>query len=470
MSLLDDAINPETKTTFESLGVCEPLCKACDALGFKQPTRIQAESIPFGLSDRDIIGLAETGSGKTAAFCIPVLQSLWKFWKENPGTKVGVFACALAPTRELAFQIAQQFESIGSFLNVRCGVVVGGVDKMEQARMLGKMPHIIVATPGRLMDHLQNTKGFSLRSLKFLIMDEADRLLSADFERAIYEIVSVLPKKRRTFLFSATMTEKVKKLQTMSLSNPARVAVSTKYRTVETLIQNYLFVPDKHRNCYLVFLLNEFAGNSVIIFTEKRDTTLRIAMLLRALGFPAVPLHGQMTQEKRLASLNKFKAKERSILIATDVASRGLDIPSVDIVVNYDISSNPKDYVHRVGRTARAGKSGRAISFVTQYNIIDFKRVEKAIHQTLDVYPTDEEQVLVFLERVTEAQRQSKMQLKEIDAKRKKRTNGSRGERGGSGGGGGGEDGENKSMELVKAMQRNKKNQQSHKKRRKKNN
>ena len=184
-----------------------------------------------------------------------------------------------------------------------------------------------------------------------------------------------------------------------------KVEVSTKYSTVDTLVQNYMFLPEQYRDCYLVYLLNEFAGNTIIIFTIQCTTAQRLAIVLRNLGFAAIPLHGKLTQTKRLGALNKFKAGHRKILVATDVASRGLDIPQVDLVINYEIPKHPKDYIHRVGRTARAGQAGRAISLVTQYDVEDYQKIEEHVGKKFDLFPSEEETVLVFMERVAEAQR-----------------------------------------------------------------
>ncbi|CAI2177199.1 17282_t:CDS:2 [Funneliformis geosporum] len=389
---------PKEKT-FESLGIIEPLCKACEQCKYKTPTEIQAEAIPWALQGRDVIGLAQTGSGKTAAFALPILQALW----EAPQ---GLFACVLAPTRELAFQISEMFESLGSVIGVRCAVIIGGMDMMSQAIALSKKPHIIVATPGRLQDHLENTKGFSLKNLKYLVMDEADKLLDMDFGPIIDKLLKVIPKERHTFLFSATMTTKVAKLQRASLMNPVKIEVSSKYSTVSTLLQYYLFFPFKHKDCYLVYLCNELAGNSLIIFTRTCNDTQRLALLLRNMGFPAIPLHGQLSQAKRLGSLNKFKAGNRNILVATDVASRGLDIPLVDVVINFDIPANSKDYIHRVGRTARAGRSGKSITLVTQYDVELYQRIEHVIGKKMELFPLDsKDDVMLLQERVSEAQR-----------------------------------------------------------------
>ncbi|CAG9839661.1 unnamed protein product [Diabrotica balteata] len=401
----------QAQVTWKDLGLVDALCKACEQLKWKEPSNIQKEAIPVALQGKDIIGLAETGSGKTAAFALPILQALL----ENPQR---YFALILTPTRELAFQISEQFEALGSSIGVKCAVIVGGMDMMSQALILAKKPHILIATPGRLLDHLENTKGFSLRALKFLVMDEADRILNMDFEVEVDKILKVIPRERRTFLFSATMTQKVKKLQRACLQDPVRVEVSTKYQTVEKLQQYYIFIPVKFKDVYLVNILNELAGNSFMIFCSTCNNTIRTALMLRNLGLTAVPLHGQMSQNKRLAALTKFKAKNRSILISTDVASRGLDIPHVDVVINFDIPTHSKDYIHRVGRTARAGRSGRAVTFVTQYDVELYQRIEQLIGKQLPLYKTEEDEVMVLQERVAEAQRIAKMEMKDITDKK----------------------------------------------------
>lgn len=292
---------------------------------------------------------------------------------------------------------------------------------MSQSIALAKKPHIVIATPGRLVDHLENTKGFSLRTIRYLVMDEADRILNMDFEVDLDKILKILPPSstRSTYLYSATMTKKVAKLQRASLRDPIKVEVSDKYATVEKLQQSYLFIPAKFKDVYLVSLLNDMAGKSVIVFAATCTTALRLALLTRNLGFTTVPLHGQMSQTKRLGALNKFKGKARSILIATDVASRGLDIPHVDIVINYDIPTHSKDYIHRVGRTARAGRSGKSITFVTQYDIELYQRIEFLIGKQLSQYPMQEDEVMLLLERVNEADRQARIQIKEIDDEKK---------------------------------------------------
>jgi len=383
-------------------------------LGWKKPTPIQVESLPYSLKGRDIVGLAQTGSGKTGAFAIPIIAALL----ENPRR---LFACVLSPTRELAYQIGEQFNALGVSVGLTTAVVVGGMDVSTQVISLAKKPHVIIGTPGRILYHLQNTKGFTLKTIKFLVLDEADRLLNMDFEEEINAILRHVPQERNTYLYSATMTQQVAKLQRASLTNPVKVEVNNKYMTVDKLVQNYLFIPEKHKDCYLAYLLNEFSGNSVIVFTVQCITCHKVALMLRNLGFSAIPLNGKMTQTKRLGALNKFKSRERTILIATDVASRGLDIPDVDLIINYDIPASPKDYIHRVGRTARAGKSGRALSLVSQYDVENYQKIESHMGLQLEIYPTEEETVLVLMERIAEAQRYAVVQMKETGFGQKKK-------------------------------------------------
>ena len=417
-----------TKQTFKSLGVCDALQDACERLEWKHATQIQASVLPEALKEgRDIIGLAETGSGKTGAFVLPILQGLLK----NPVRATA--ALILTPTRELAFQIHTVVQGLGQGIGATSTCVVGGVDRTSQAIALARNPHIIIATPGRLLDHLKDTKGFHLRQVRYLVLDEADRMLSMDFEEELIEILDNVPTERQTLLFSATMTSQVQKLQRASLSDPVRIEVSTKFQTPKQLKQSYLFIPAKYKDCYLTYLINEHAGKSILVFGATCNNVQRLALMLRNLGFPAVCLHGQMNQAKRLGSLQKFATGSRTILLCTDVASRGLDLPSVDLVINYDLPGHGKEYVHRVGRTARAGASGEAVAMVTQYDVEVYQRLETLLGKKLDSYSSaDEETVLVLLERVSEAQRLATRELKEqLAATSSKKHGGRRKRRGG---------------------------------------
>ncbi|RKO98549.1 hypothetical protein CXG81DRAFT_30433 [Caulochytrium protostelioides] len=389
------------------------LCSACATMGFTTPTPIQREAIPNALRDRDLIGLAQTGSGKTAAFSLPILQALWK----NPSR---FFACVLSPTRELAYQIAEQITSLGADIGVRCVVIVGGMSMMDQALALSKNPHIVIGTPGRLIDHLENTKGFSLKTLKYLVLDEADRLLDMDFGPAIEKLLKAIPRERHTYLFSATMTTKVEKLQKASLKNPYKVEIATKYSTVANLLQYYMFIPFKHKELYLAYLLSSGTHRSTILFTYTATTAQKLSLMLRHLGFRATCLYGTLSQPKRLAALEKFKSGERSLLVATDVASRGLDIPSVDLVVNYDVPQSSKDYIHRAGRTARAGRAGKCVTLVSQYDIEWYQRIEYALQKKLDAFPVESKTAVMALAgRVNEALKVAQLQLKEEAQDRK---------------------------------------------------
>ncbi|KAG7827008.1 hypothetical protein KL920_005006 [Ogataea angusta] len=404
--------SPKQVTSFKELGLQPDILDAIEKLNFSTPTPIQAQSLPHSLQGRDIIGIAQTGSGKTAAFAIPILQALWE-------AQTPYFACVLAPTRELAYQIRETFDALGVNMGLRCSTIVGGMDMMEQAKELMRKPHVIVATPGRLMDHLENTKGFSLKALKYLVMDEADRLLDMEFGPVLDRILNIIPRERKTYLFSATLTSKVEKLQRASLIDPVKIAVNDKYSTVDTLIQTLMVVPDGYKNTYLIYLLNEYVGKSVIVFARTCAHAQKVALLARILGFSAIPLHGQLTQAQRLGALNKFKSGDKQILVATDVAARGLDIPSVDLVVNYDIPTDSKAYIHRVGRTARAGRSGKSVSLVTQYDLELILRIEKVIDMKLPKEVPNKNEILALHDSVDRASAQAVSKVKEFHSKRK---------------------------------------------------
>lgn len=406
----------DTTKSFSDFEIAPQILDTLKSLNYKHPTKIQSESLPYTLKHRDIIALAETGSGKTLSFALPIIQALLN----NPRP---YYALILAPTRELCLQIQEHFNAVGSIVGLRSVVIVGGLDLVSQSvALVNKKPHVIIASPGRILHHLENTKGFSLSKLGCFVLDEADKLLSMNFEEALDKIVGLIPRERHTMLFSATMTNKVSKLQRACLHNPVKVEVSkTKHQTVQTLTAYYTFFPHKYKEDYLVHVVNQFIQKSMIIFVSTCKTAMKLCLLLRNLGFDAIPIHGQMTQVKRINSLNKFKTADKKILVATDVASRGIDIPDVDLVINFDVPANSKDYVHRVGRTARAGKFGTAITFVTQYDVESYQKIEAAIEKKLEEFAIAEGEVMRSAEKVKEASRIADFELKKLLEKSEKK-------------------------------------------------
>ncbi|KAL7719888.1 ATP-dependent rRNA helicase rrp3 [Entamoeba marina] len=390
------------QTTFSSLGLSNEVVAVTKHLGFTSPTAIQRNSIPHALHKKDVIGIAETGSGKTAAFLLPLLQQLLDA-KERQREYFGLI---IEPTRELAVQVVEVIEKMeGALSGLTACALVGGMDVVKQSILLAK-----------------KTTYYIFKKVKFFVIDEADKLLDMDFSKEIDQIIQALPSQRTTLLFSATMSSKVEKLERASLKHPVKVKeAEQKYATVDTLRQEYLLVPLKHRDAYLYTLLTTLAGKSILVFTMKCSGNTKLVLLLRQLGIPAIPLHGKMSQQKRLLALEKFKSGKRPVLVATDVASRGLDIPHVDVVINYDCPLEPKDYVHRVGRTARAGKSGLAVTLVTQYSVELYQRIEMMIEKKLKAYPINAELALSGVDRCNEAMRVVNQQIKEEKAKKKEK-------------------------------------------------
>ncbi|KNC49466.1 Ddx49 protein [Thecamonas trahens ATCC 50062] len=379
--------------SFESLGVCKWLRSSMAGLGIEAPTPVQVATLPAALAGSDVIGSAPTGSGKTLAFALPILDALSR-------DLYGIFALVLTPTRELAMQIAEQFQVVGKPLGVRVTTVIGGLDMMTQARELASKPHVVIATPGRMADHVLSSGNVSLHKVKFLVLDEADRLLEPSFSTALSTIMDAVPgrEQRQTLLFSATLTPTITDLMDNVLVD-ARVT------------QEYVFLPAKVKEVYMVHLLRQLAPQSAMVFVAKCWTAELLYEMLLLLGFRAVTLHASMTQPRRLAALGKFRARTADILVATDVAARGLDIPTVDLVVNFDICRNPADYVHRIGRTARAGRAGLALSLISQYDVKLIKRIEATTAIQLSEREVDEDAALMNINRVSTAMREAKLML-----------------------------------------------------------
>nr|CAG31485.1 hypothetical protein RCJMB04_6o15 [Gallus gallus] len=391
---------------FRELGLAPWLVEQARQMGLSRPTPVQASCIPPILQGRDCLGCAKTGSGKTAAFVLPVLQVL----SEDP---YGIFCLVLTPTRELAYQIAEQFRVLGKPLGLKDCVVVGGLDMVAQALELSRKPHVVIATPGRLADHLRSSNTFSLKKLKFLVLDEADRLLEqgcADFIADLEVILEAVPARRQTLLFSATLTDTLNELKSLAMNRPFFWEAASEVRTVDELDQRYLLVPEAVKDAYLVHLIQTFQDEhedwSIIIFTKTCKECQILNMMLRKFSFPSVALHSMMKQRQRFAALAKFKSSIFKILIATDVAARGLDIPTVQVVINHNTPGLPKIYIHRVGRTARAGRNGISITMVTQYDIHLVHAIEEEIKLKLQEFSVEEKLVLDILTHVNVTRRE----------------------------------------------------------------
>ncbi|XP_036442749.1 probable ATP-dependent RNA helicase DDX49 [Colossoma macropomum] len=401
--------------TFASLGLSEWLEQQCKQMGITRPTPVQENCVPAILEGRDCMGCAKTGSGKTAAFVLPVLQKL----SEDP---YGIFCLVLTPTRELAYQIAEQFRVLGKPLGLKDCIIVGGMDMVTQGLELSKKPHIVVATPGRLADHIRSCDTFNMKRIKFLILDEADRLLEqgcTDFTKDLEVILSVVPAKRQTLLFSATLTDTLQELKNIAMNEPFFWENKSEVRTVEELDQRYILTPEKVKDAYLVHLIQKFQDEhedwSIMIFTNTCKNCQILTMMLREFKFPTISLHSMMKQRQRFANLAKFKSNVFKILIATDVAARGLDIPTVQVVINHNTPGLPKIYIHRVGRTARAGRNGVSITLVTQYDIHLVNTIEEKIQTKLKEYPVEEKEVLKILTQVNVMRRQCEIKLESTD-------------------------------------------------------
>ncbi|KAF9534869.1 P-loop containing nucleoside triphosphate hydrolase protein [Crepidotus variabilis] len=435
------------RSSFASLGVSAPLISALKGMSIKVPTEVQEVCIPQLIAGRDCIGNAKTGSGKTIAFALPILQRL----SADP---YGIFALVLTPTRELAFQISEQFAVLGAPLNVRTAVVVGGMDMMAQSLELGNRPHVVIATPGRLVDHLKSTSGeWDLTRVKFLVLDEADRMLTPTFTPELEYLFNILPRDRQTCLFTATLTPSIESLASATprpgKQPPFVHRTRESVETVASLKQHYILVPSHVREVYLYHILCNPPESTLhlrrvaseptkvknakgraktpknihrsedepeqppptIIFCAKPRTAAYLTLLLKTLSIRSTALHSRLTQRERLNSLSLFRAAVVPVLVSTDVGARGLDIEDVALVINWDLPSEPEEYTHRVGRTARAGKGGLAISFVTERDEERVLSIEARIRTKLDEMNLAEDKVLNQLNAVSTAKRLANMEL-----------------------------------------------------------
>ena len=356
-------------TTFKALEVSEPILKSLEKMGFEEATPIQAETIPFAMEGKDVIGQAQTGTGKTAAFGIPMIEKFDRHDRKIQGLVV-------APTRELAIQVAAEINRLGRTKGIRVLPIYGGQHMQRQIKALKDGPHIVVATPGRLLDHMRR-RTIRIQDVKTVVLDEADEMLNMGFIDDIREILKGVPEDRQTLLFSATMPREIRDIATNMMKNPKMIKVKATEMTVKNIEQSFIEVPERDKFDTLTNHLDIHAPRLAIVFSRTKKRVDEIAEGLQVRGFRAEGIHGDLTQGKRMSVLNKFKHGRIEVLVATDVAARGLDISNVTHVYNFDIPQDPESYVHRIGRTGRAGKTGEALSFVTPREIAHLQVIQK---------------------------------------------------------------------------------------------
>ena len=364
----------QTELTFTSLGINPAILGVLKNLKLETPTPIQEKSIPIVLAGQDLIGVAQTGTGKTFAFGIPMLERLML---------IGGRGLVLLPTRELATQVDENLKKIGTSLGLRTAALIGGEAMGRQLQSLKRNPHILIATPGRLIDHLKRG-AVKLNEVKILVLDEADRMLDMGFAPQLEEIIKRLPEIRQTVLFSATMPREIMKLASLYMTSPVHIEVAPSGTTVENVDQEMHVVKKEHKHMHLEKILSEHSG-SVLVFTRTKHGARSLARNLGYSGHKVAEIHSNLSFNQRRESMAGFKNRKYRILIATDIAARGIDVDGIELVVNYDLPDNSEDYVHRIGRTARAGNAGKAISFAIPNQRRDILDIERLINKKLNL-------------------------------------------------------------------------------------
>lgn len=362
------------KVNFDELGISESILKILAQLDYDSPMPIQIKAIPVAISGQDLIGVAQTGTGKTLAYGVPMLQRI--------GLTKGQ-GLVIAPTRELALQVEENLKKIGKPLGLRTAVLIGGEFIDKQLFQIRKNPHIIIATPGRLIDHL-NRRTLKLEKVNILVLDEADMMLDMGFLPQIKEVIAKLPTERQTMLFSATMPEAIVKIAATYMKLPVSIEVAPPGTTATLINQEIFLIKGEERLEHLKNILASH-GSSILIFVRTRHGVNSLTLKLQAAGYSATEIHSSLSLGKRRKALDDFKTRKTRILVATDVAARGLDINDIELVVNYNLPDNSEDYVHRIGRTARAGKSGKAITFATTNDFREIKKIEKLINKNIKI-------------------------------------------------------------------------------------
>ena len=385
MSLISaDTAENTIKMSFNDLGLSEPLLKAVRDQGYDTPSPIQAQAIPAVLSGRDVMAAAQTGTGKTAGFTLPLLERLSKGGREQSRVQSNnVRALVLTPTRELAAQVSDSIATYGKYLNLHSTVVFGGVKINPQMMRLRQGVDVLVATPGRLMD-LCNQKAVRFSQLEVLILDEADRMLDMGFIRDIKKIIALLPKQRQNLLFSATFSPDIRALAKGMVNKPLEISVNAENSTAEKVTQWLMAVDKKRKPALLTYLIKENSWKQVLVFTKTKHGANKLTKHLEAEGLTAAAIHGNKSQGARTKALASFKDGGVQILVATDIAARGIDIDLLPQVVNFDLPNVPEDYVHRIGRTARAGNTGQAVSLVCNDDLKLLWDIENVIQQHIE--------------------------------------------------------------------------------------
>lgn len=369
--------------TFENLGLIEPILKALEAEGYNHPTPIQEQSIPILLRGKDLLGCAQTGTGKTAAFAIPILQHLYKNKTSDKGRRK-IKALVVTPTRELALQIGESFTTYGKYTGIKNTVIFGGVKQLAQTQVLQRGVDVLVATPGRLLDLID--QGYiSLRDVEYSVLDEADHMLDMGFIHDIRKIIRKLPSKRQSLFFSATMPTEIMALSEQILGNPEKVTINPEQTTAEKVEQAVYYVSKSNKTKLLTHLLQTEVFGSVLIFSRTKHGADRIVRLLGKASIKAVAIHGNKSQAARQRALESFKNGEVGILVATDIAARGIDVEELAYVINYDLPNISETYIHRIGRTGRASLSGISLSFCDGEERPYLKDIQKLIGQEVPV-------------------------------------------------------------------------------------
>ncbi len=364
------------------MGIINPILQALNEEGYTNPTPIQQQAIPVILEEKDILGCAQTGTGKTAAFAIPILQLLDE--RKKAGSTPGIKTLILTPTRELAIQIGESFVAYGRHLNVKHVVIFGGVSQFHQVKALQSGVDIVIATPGRLLD-LMNQRYVNISTINTFVLDEADRMLDMGFVQDVKRIITKLPAKRQTLFFSATMPAIIQQLANSILQNPTTVKVSPVSSTADTVEQKVFFVDKNDKKNLLVHLLKDPSINSALVFTRTKHGANKIAEHLVKVGIDTQAIHGNKSQNARQQALQNFKNGTNRVLVATDIAARGIDIDELSHVINFELPNIPETYVHRIGRTGRAGFSGKAYSFCDIDEKIFLRDIHKVIGKTIPV-------------------------------------------------------------------------------------